>query len=109
MKSFIEQEQERFEERFGWKKHFPKGSDEENDNKTIHISGKSIKSFIAEHDQRLLKHLEEEVEKKIEIHKQLAKEYVGGLEEIAHNIKTNNPHPFVVEQLQDILTLLRGE
>ena len=47
-------------------------------------------------------------ETQIAIHKQLEKECVGSIEEITKGLKRNNPHTFVIEQLQHLLSNLEA-
>ena len=53
--------------------------------------------------------VEKMILKQIAIHKQLESEYVGGIKEIIHGIKSNNSHTFVIEQLQDLLNKIKKQ
>ena len=62
----------------------------------IEFADEFIKHFI---DKRIV---EEEIDKRIEIHKELETQFVGKIEDIKNGVKTDNPHIFVIEQIQDL-------
>lgn len=56
-----------------------------------------------------LEELERWMERKIAIHKKLGEECIGSLEEIEQGFPRNNPHTFVIEQLEQVLSHIREQ
>jgi len=68
--------------------------------------------WLSSHDTRLIAHLREMIEKKIAIHKELSQQWTGisvGKSTSEYTTLTRNKdnvHTFVIEQLEDLLSLL---
>ena len=52
------------------------------------------------------KEIEERIDKQISIHKQLESECVGDIKDLVRGIKSENPHTFVIENLDRMKNIL---
>ena len=66
----------------------------------------AVMQCIKEDRAILLTLLEEKVKWKINIHRELSRQYVGSIEDIPNFISSENIHLFVIKNLEDVLSII---